>query len=102
VVPISSRTASPLKPVPQVQEEDPRYVEYLARLEELRTRGEISREIYQKLKDDYWSKLEGARPPASSPVQPPEAEPPVGKFCIDCAAPLPAHAIFCNKCGTKQ
>jgi len=57
VVPISSRTASPLKPVPQVQEEDPRYVEYLARLEELRTRGEISEQTYQKLKDEYWKRI---------------------------------------------
>jgi hypothetical protein len=24
------------------------------------------------------------------------------KFCINCGAPLPAHATFCNKCGTKQ
>ena len=104
------RTVQPSKPQPappvsmpaQGQTEDTRYVQYLAKLDELRNRGEISREIYQKLKDDYWSKLEGARLPASSPVQPPEAEPPVGKFCIDCAAPLPAHATFCNKCGTKQ
>jgi len=94
--------APPVSMPAQGQTEDTRYVQYLAKLDELRNRGEISKEIYQKLKDDYWSKLEGARPPASSPVQPPEAEPPVGKFCIDCAAPLPAHAIFCNKCGTKQ
>jgi len=26
----------------------------------------------------------------------------VGKFCTNCGAALPAHASFCNKCGTKQ
>jgi len=25
-----------------------------------------------------------------------------GKFCINCGAPLPARATFCNKCGSKQ
>jgi len=24
------------------------------------------------------------------------------KFCMNCGATLPAHATFCNKCGTKQ
>jgi len=36
---------------------DTRYVEYLARLEELRTRGEISEQTYQKLKDEYWKRI---------------------------------------------
>jgi len=30
------------------------------------------------------------------------AEPTAGKFCMTCGAPLRAHAIFCNKCGSKQ
>jgi hypothetical protein len=30
------------------------------------------------------------------------AAPPAGKFCINCGVPLPSHAIFCNKCGSKQ
>jgi len=34
-----------------------RYVEYLAKLEELRTRGEISEKTYRKLKDEYWKKI---------------------------------------------
>jgi hypothetical protein len=25
-----------------------------------------------------------------------------GKFCINCGVPLPVHATFCNKCGSKQ
>lgn len=24
------------------------------------------------------------------------------KFCVNCGVPLPRHAAFCNKCGTKQ
>ena len=98
--PSSQVFSKPSSPVAATR--DLRYVEYLGKLEELKTRGGISEETYLKLKDDYWSKLEGARPPASSPVQPPEAEPPVGKFCLSCGASLSAHAAFCNKCGTKQ
>jgi hypothetical protein len=37
----------------------------------------------------------------SAPAAPaPESGP--GKFCVNCGASLPAHATFCNKCGTKQ
>jgi hypothetical protein len=36
---------------------DVRYVEYLAKLEELKTRGEISEETYGRLKDEYWKKF---------------------------------------------
>lgn len=39
-------------------EVSPGYVEFLAKLENLRVRGEISEEIYQKLKDEYWRKFE--------------------------------------------
>jgi hypothetical protein len=35
-----------------------RYVEYLAKLEELKIRGEISEETYLKLRKEYWEKLE--------------------------------------------
>lgn len=45
------------KPVLPTQERDSRYVEYLAKLEDLRTRGEISEETYLKLKDEYWEKF---------------------------------------------
>lgn len=36
---------------------DARYVEYLAKLEELKTRGEISGETYSRLKVEYWKKF---------------------------------------------
>lgn len=36
---------------------DALYVEYLAKLEELKTRGEISGETYRRLKDEYWKKF---------------------------------------------
>ena len=46
---------------------------------------------------------------ATVPAQPiPQASiaapPPVtaDKFCMNCGASLPAHATFCNKCGSKQ
>jgi len=46
---------------------------------------------------------------ATAPAQPiPQASvaaPPTvtgDKFCMNCGAPLPTHATFCNKCGTKQ
>jgi hypothetical protein len=35
-----------------------RYIRYVAKLEELRTRGDISEETYLKLKDEYWRKFE--------------------------------------------
>lgn len=88
-------------PALQTQAQDPRNLEYLARLEELKTRGGISEKSYLKLKDEYWKRLE-APPAAPSPVEPFPAEPLTGKFCINCGASLPAHATFCNKCGTKQ
>jgi len=43
--------------------------------------------------------------PTSSVVAPkvePPSGPTLGRFCIDCGAPIPAHAVFCNKCGSKQ
>jgi hypothetical protein len=40
--------------------------------------------------------------PAAPVVLPPPPESAAGKFCINCGAHLPAHATFCNKCGTKQ
>jgi hypothetical protein len=51
----------------------------------------------------------GTAPPSASvpvvhagPVVSPPPAPTTGKFCINCGAPLPAHAVFCNKCGSKQ
>jgi hypothetical protein len=40
----------------------------------------------------------------SAPTQAPQprAEPPAGKFCINCGSPLPSHAAFCRKCGSQQ
>ena len=40
--------------------------------------------------------------PAAPVVSPPPPESAPGKFCINCRAHLPAHATFCNRCGTKQ
>jgi hypothetical protein len=40
-------------------EVSPGYVECPAKLENLKVRGEISGEIYQKLKDEYWKKFKG-------------------------------------------
>jgi hypothetical protein len=37
---------------------DARYVEFLERLEQMKTRGRISEEIYLKLKDEYQKRLE--------------------------------------------
>jgi hypothetical protein len=41
-------------------------------------------------------------PSAPTQALQPRAEPPARKFCINCGVPLPSHAIFCNKCGSKQ
>jgi hypothetical protein len=40
--------------------------------------------------------------PAAPSVSPPRQESAPGKFCVNCGAPLPVRATFCNKCGTKQ
>jgi len=88
-------------PALQAQAQDPRYLEYLAKLEQLKTRGGISEETYLKLKDDYWKRF-GVPPTAPSPVQSSGVEFPAAKFCISCGTSLPSHATFCNKCGTKQ
>jgi hypothetical protein len=40
--------------------------------------------------------------PMRSPATPPGVQPPTGKFCVNCGAPLPTHATLCNKCGSKQ
>jgi ribosomal protein L40E len=41
-------------------------------------------------------------PVASSPPHHPRAEATAGKFCMNCAAPLPQHAAFCSRCGSRQ
>jgi hypothetical protein len=41
-------------------------------------------------------------PSAPTQALQPRAEPPARRFCINCGASLSAHAIFCNKCGSKQ
>lgn len=48
---------------------------------------------------------EASVPPAApeeqaEPVPPPVA--PAAKNCVNCGAELPAEAVFCGKCGTKQ
>lgn len=60
------------------------------------------------------SRMKGAAPRPAQPspvtpvavtapvVSPPPSEMAREKSCINCGAPLPAQAIFCNKCGTKQ
>jgi len=54
------------------------------------------------------SRRKGAPSPAVAPVAPatpaipPTHEAAAGKFCVNCGAQLPAHAMFCNKCGSKQ
>ena len=41
-------------------------------------------------------------PGASIPAQPQASPPaPAGNFCIQCGAPNPAGARFCNNCGSK-
>jgi hypothetical protein len=40
-------------------------------------------------------------PPVQVATRIPTA-PAAGKYCIECGAPLPVHATFCRKCGTKQ
>ena len=53
------------------------------------------------------SRKRGATPPSSAPISTTTPavsprEPTAGKFCINCGVPLPSHATFCNKCGSKQ
>jgi hypothetical protein len=43
-----------------------------------------------------------APPPTVAMPSHPAAQLPTGKFCLNCGVPLPAHATFCNKCGSKQ
>jgi hypothetical protein len=38
----------------------------------------------------------------AGPVVSPAVAPSAGKFCTNCGAPLPARAVFCNKCGSNQ
>jgi ribosomal protein L40E len=59
------------------------------------------------------SRIRGSRPssapvPTTRAAQPAPTAPAVpslktaGKFCINCGAPLPVQATFCNKCGSRQ
>ena len=45
-------------PASQSAASDWRYVEYLAKLEDLKSRGEISEGAYLKLRKEFWEKLE--------------------------------------------
>lgn len=40
--------------------------------------------------------------PTPPPPSPPGVQPPAQKFCMNCGAPLPVRATFCNICGSKQ
>ena len=40
--------------------------------------------------------------PVGPAVSPTPSAPSAGKFCLNCGAPLPSRATFCNKCGSKQ
>jgi hypothetical protein len=53
------------------------------------------------------SRKRAATPSSSAPISTTTpavspGEPAAGRFCINCGAPLPSHATFCNKCGSKQ
>jgi hypothetical protein len=52
-IPSSAHGPAAVPPVP-VHEA---FVEYLARLEDLRSRNEISQATYEKLKDEYWTRM---------------------------------------------
>jgi ribosomal protein L40E len=45
-----------------------------------------------------------ARPAQPVTTAPPEVAPQASteKFCVNCGAPLPADALFCGKCGSRQ
>jgi len=77
------------------QTQGERYVEYLRKLDELRTRGEVSEPTYLRLKDSYRTKLGVPRAVLGT-------ERPAEKFCLNCGVSLPVHATFCNRCGMKQ
>jgi hypothetical protein len=65
------------------------YVAVTRREERTKTPEVIPKEHFQERS----TRLLGAPvPPATT----------VTKFCMICGAPLPAHAIFCNRCGSKQ
>jgi hypothetical protein len=57
---LASFLRRPMRPSPASQSaaSDWRYVEYLAKLEDLKSRGQISEETYLKLRKEYWEKLE--------------------------------------------
>jgi len=53
------------------------------------------------------SRKRGGTPSSSAPISTTTpavspSQPTAGKFCMNCGAPLPSHATFCNKCDSKQ
>jgi len=44
--------------IPRPDDDDARYIEYLAKLEELKNRGEISEQTYSALRDEYWKRFQ--------------------------------------------
>jgi hypothetical protein len=45
---------------PTTRQRDEPLAEYLAKLEELRSRNEISQVTYERLKDEYWARINGS------------------------------------------
>jgi hypothetical protein len=62
---------------------------FLARLEELKKRGEIGEDTYEKLRREYWERIEK---PAKRTT----------KACVICGSLLPLGAAYCPECGQRQ
>jgi hypothetical protein len=68
-----------------------KYVEYLAKLEELKAQGEVSEETYRKLKDDYRKKADQGAP-RLEPL----------RRCISCGRQIMRESVYCEYCGAGQ
>jgi hypothetical protein len=88
---IHSSLHGPESPLGPFQISNARYVELLERLKEMKTHGKIAKEIYLKLKDEYWKKL-GQGAPALEPLC----------CCISCGRHLMRESVYCEYCGARQ
>ena len=89
------------------EEETGKISVFLARLEELKQRREISDRTYEKLRQEYWKKIEKhsdelKEGKSATEVAQTEPEETAAVFCIHCGAQIRGNARFCHYCGRLQ
>jgi hypothetical protein len=67
---------------------------YLGKLEELKIRGEITDQTYNRLKNEYFARIVKNTKTSTEAAD-------MMKFCRFCGTKIPRDSRFCGECGTR-